>query len=239
MQTRTATPPTHLAHTTGGVGPAARWRQREGPCQAGMRVAAGAVRCLRALLTGRRRQLPRLWQPVAGGRGGRPEWLLLRLQAHGAGSGAAGRPCGGSAVLHCRGALHCTAGTLSAVPGAAPDVCRSPCRAVQEPGSLWDGDAEPQPWYFGSGLDLTGLALPKSLPMGCSGGAATGCDDDDDVPLLTLDLGGEGGRTWPLALLRTCVPNTAHCSHRHASNTRCELKPAPCLPPAAAIDVSI
>lgn len=64
-----------------------------------------------------------------------------------------------------------------------------PMELDQEPGSLWDGDAEPQPWYFGSGLDLTGLALPKSLPMGCSGGAATGCDDDDDVPLLTLDLG--------------------------------------------------
>lgn len=53
----------------------------------------------------------------------------------------------------------------------------------------WDAaDVSGQPWYFGASLDLSVLG-PATLPMECGSSAA--CDEDDDIPLLTLDLGGE------------------------------------------------
>jgi hypothetical protein len=59
---------------------------------------------------------------------------------------------------------------------------------------LWGADdvqGDHQPWYFGSSVDLSALALPKPSAMDCCPPALP---DDDDVPLLTLDLGGVWGR---------------------------------------------
>lgn len=59
----------------------------------------------------------------------------------------------------------------------------------------WDAaDVSGQPWYFGGSLDLSVLG-PAALPMECGSSAA--CEEDDDIPLLTLDLGGERcSRLW-------------------------------------------
>ena len=85
-----------------------------------------------------------------------------------------------------------------------------PMELEQEVSPLWDAEAEagPQPWYFGSGLDLTVLALPKVAHMDCSSNAAaTVCaDDDDEIPLLNLDLGGG----WAAAAVGAHSPCLLH-----------------------------
>lgn len=58
----------------------------------------------------------------------------------------------------------------------------------QDGAALWDAEEAQagQPWYFGTGGDLSTLSLPTAVSlMDCSSGAG----DDDEVPLLTLDLG--------------------------------------------------
>lgn len=119
----------------------------------------------------------------------------------------------------------------------------------QDGAALWDAEEAQagQPWYFGTGGDLSTLSLPTAVSlMDCSSGAG----DDDEVPLLTLDLGGEGwsgvGR-WPGGPARG---RNASARVRQASGKGSQLLPQ-CqlpdtrlplsLPPssAAAIDVSI
>lgn len=100
-------------------------------------------------------------------------------------------------------------------------TCAAPCSVAPQE-QLWDGpaaDAGAQPWYFGS-LDLgclqaPGLALPD-------GAAACGVGlDDDEIPLVNLDLGGErrcvllggwlcGARRWLLGRL----PGARRCAGR-------------------------
>jgi hypothetical protein len=74
----------------------------------------------------------------------------------------------------------------------------STCLLQDVCGVLWD--AEPQPWYFGGSLDLCCLGVSfkpseEALPMAmdCSAPCPNppACGDDDEIPLLTLDLGGE------------------------------------------------
>ena len=87
-------------------------------------------------------------------------------------------------------------------------------------GPLWD--AEPQPWYFGASLDLGCLgvsfkaseeALPMAMDCG-SEGAAAGCGggDDDEIPLLTLDLGGGQGSSCACTVCQHgCQPASFAC----------------------------
>lgn len=91
---------------------------------------------------------------------------------------------------------------LTAASGTLPrGACAGLADFAAPPACAWEpAPAEPPcpasdlaagHWYFGS-LDLA------CLPMDCSGGGACDCtgpsccrDDEDEVPLLTLDLGGE------------------------------------------------
>lgn len=78
--------------------------------------------------------------------------------------------------------LEAAADGLSSLPGGS---AFKPMELEQDG---WDAaDASAQPWYFGSSLDL-GVLGPATLPMECGSSAA--CEEeDDDIPLLTLDLG--------------------------------------------------
>lgn len=74
-----------------------------------------------------------------------------------------------------------TADGLCGLPGST----FKPMELEQD--ASWDAaDVSGQPWYFGASLDLSVLG-PATLPMECGSSAA--CDEDDDIPLLTLDLG--------------------------------------------------
>lgn len=131
---------------------------------------------------------------------------------------------------------------------------------LQDAAQLWEG-SDPQPWYFGS-MDL-GLSLPLRggvgtsllpLPMDSSDASGTCCcGEDDDIPLLTLDLGGghacrdcaAGAATRTALKARTrqqCLPcfaclggwRKSRCHHAAMPITNPHLLSLP-----AAIDVSI
>ncbi|KAL4445414.1 hypothetical protein ABPG77_011239 [Micractinium sp. CCAP 211/92] len=82
-------------------------------------------------------------------------------------------------------------------PLGPPCGSPNPMDLEQDAAQLWEG-GDPQPWYFGGSMDL-GLSLPlrgvtgtslASLPMDSCNASGTCCGvEDDEVPLLTLDLG--------------------------------------------------
>ena len=107
----------------------------------------------------------------------------------------------------------------------------------------WDAstDLSAQPWYFGASLDLG--ALGQGVSMQC---CSSGDDEDDDIPLLTLDLGGEargaaGEAARGTARLQAAAQRGRTAPQLHHSRTAPPLPHAATAPPprAAAIDVSI
>jgi hypothetical protein len=81
--------------------------------------------------------------------------------------------------------LHSAAWRPASWPAHPPLAPALPLALPQD--ASWDAaDASTQPWYFGGSLDLSVLGT-ATLPMECGSSAA--CEEDDDIPLLTLDLG--------------------------------------------------
>lgn len=147
-----------------------------------------------------------------------------------------------------------------------PAPAFGPMDLEQDAAQLWAGCGCAQPWYFGSGacsgdaceLDLGCLAAPEEAPMDCAAAAlASSCspscggDDDDEIPLLTLDLGG-GHWGWVRGVLGAWTGSMVGAwmlggAKRKAWRQAALPRPRPFLtpppplhpPPAAAIDVSI
>ncbi|KAL4427974.1 hypothetical protein ABPG75_002063 [Micractinium tetrahymenae] len=81
-------------------------------------------------------------------------------------------------------------------PLGGPCGLPNPMDLEQDAAQLWEG-GDSQPWYFGSGMDL-GLSMPlrsgaaaSLAPLSMDSSNATCCcgEEDDEIPLLTLDLG--------------------------------------------------
>lgn len=109
-----------------------------------------------------------------------------------------------AAALHFAFHWRCLLCILLSV-GATRSSCLHPCVLLPQDG--WDAaDASAQPWYFGSSLDL-GVLGPATLPMECGSSAA--CEEeDDDIPLLTLDLGGARSAAGLRGGWCTCAAST-------------------------------
>ena len=94
---------------------------------------------------------------------------------------------------------------LSALKPIGAEALQQPMQQQQQQqasgstaASLWDSAEVGQPWYLGGSCTLEMEALgPQQqegaavdvLAMDCSSDCSLSACDDDDVPLLTLDLG--------------------------------------------------